>query len=313
MKSIRETFKNQAGKFEIKQTLIDLVIKEGYEPFEPEAFEDYISFAKLNTRVKPASMVKLVDNRGEILVLRPDVTTSIINDVIPRMQNDEALKLFYDTDIYRMRAASTIEKTAQFGVEYLGQNGGNADREIIALIQSIFACLKLDYVLEIGNQTFLDALIGGLRKTDAEVKQMKAWIMRKNKDRFLRYLAERSLQEDNALHAVALRLFDLEGKQQRLRDILETLPLNKTMRRGADTLLTLGDLSDKDERITFDLALLSEYDYYQGIVFQGYLPGQSKPVIKGGRYNPVNKKTSKRVAAIGFTIDLDVLMAGEGQ
>ena len=64
-----------------------------------------------------------------------------------------------------------------------------------------------------------------------------------------------------------------------------------------------------DKYISYELGLISEYDYYTGIIFQGFTYGTGEPIVKGGRYDSLLSHFGKNAPAIGFAIVVDQLMA----
>ena len=60
--------------------------------------------------------------------------------------------------------------------------------------------------------------------------------------------------------------------------------------------------------ISYDLSLLSNYEYYTGIIFQAYTYGSGDAVIKGGRYNNLLEKFGKKAPAVGFATEVDSLL-----
>ena len=62
------------------------------------------------------------------------------------------------------------------------------------------------------------------------------------------------------------------------------------------------------EYISFDLGMLSKYQYYTGVVFNAYTYGIGDAVVKGGRYDNLLRKFGKDAAAIGFVIVIDDLL-----
>ncbi len=309
--SIEETFNRQQTKLTIKRTFMDLLNQEGYLYYEPEAFEKYDSFIRVNERVEPSSMVKMLDNLGNILVLRPDVTTTIINQLIPRIRNGGALKLFYDTDIFAQSAQGPIDKLAQFGVEYLGTSSTevDADREVMNLMLSMCDTFNVDYVVEIGNQKFLNALFDKLNLSNEQLKTLKEIITFKNVSLMRPFIEKLSIKPNEK--ALLETLFSLEGDIDDIEASLRDIRLDAQMKEALKELRTLRTSIESNtlkNRITFDLSMLSRYDYYQGITFQGFAPNANSAIMKGGRYNPVNKTTQSRMPAVGFTIDMDAFV-----
>ena len=53
--------------------------------------------------------------------------------------------------------------------------------------------------------------------------------------------------------------------------------------------------------------LVNSMDYYNGVIFQGFLPGLHTPVLSGGRYDNLPRKMGKQVGAIGFALSMGLL------
>ncbi|MFR4336367.1 MAG: ATP phosphoribosyltransferase regulatory subunit [Lawsonibacter sp.] len=56
-----------------------------------------------------------------------------------------------------------------------------------------------------------------------------------------------------------------------------------------------------------DFSLVNSMDYYNGVIFQGFLPGLHTPVLSGGRYDNLPRKMGKQVGAIGFALSMGLL------
>ena len=61
--------------------------------------------------------------------------------------------------------------------------------------------------------------------------------------------------------------------------------------------------------ISFELGIISSYQYYTGIIFSGYTFGSGEPIVKGGRYDRLLTYYGKTSASIGFAIVIDQLMS----
>jgi ATP phosphoribosyltransferase regulatory subunit len=64
-----------------------------------------------------------------------------------------------------------------------------------------------------------------------------------------------------------------------------------------------------EKYVSFDLGMLSKYQYYTGIIFKCYAYGVGDVIAKGGRYDNLLEKFGKTSPAIGFGIVIDDLMA----
>ena len=60
------------------------------------------------------------------------------------------------------------------------------------------------------------------------------------------------------------------------------------------------------ENVTVDFSVLNNTDYYNGIIFQGFVKNAPGAVLAGGRYDNLANKIRKHTEAIGFAIYLDL-------
>lgn len=61
--------------------------------------------------------------------------------------------------------------------------------------------------------------------------------------------------------------------------------------------------------VSYDLGMLSRYQYYTGIIFKAYTYGTGDYIVTGGRYNKLLVQFGKDTPAVGFAIVVDQLMA----
>ncbi|NLK03291.1 MAG: ATP phosphoribosyltransferase regulatory subunit, partial [Clostridiales bacterium] len=63
-----------------------------------------------------------------------------------------------------------------------------------------------------------------------------------------------------------------------------------------------------EKYISFDLGMLSKYDYYTGIIFKAYTYKTGEAIVTGGRYDNLVGQFGKDCPAIGLAIVIDNLM-----
>src|SRR5207237_8885359 len=59
--------------------------------------------------------------------------------------------------------------------------------------------------------------------------------------------------------------------------------------------------------VSLDLGSIRDFDYYTGIIFEGYGPDLGRPVAQGGRYDGLLAKFGRPAAATGFVVQLDLV------
>jgi ATP phosphoribosyltransferase regulatory subunit len=62
-----------------------------------------------------------------------------------------------------------------------------------------------------------------------------------------------------------------------------------------------------ESRVRLDFSVVNDMDYYNGIVFQGFVEGIPAGVLSGGQYDRLVRKLGKNAGAIGFAVYLDEL------
>ena len=63
----------------------------------------------------------------------------------------------------------------------------------------------------------------------------------------------------------------------------------------------------KAYNIRIDFSVVSNLNYYNGIVFKGFIEGIPTSVLSGGQYDPLMKRMKKKDNGIGFAIYLDTI------
>ncbi len=78
--------------------------------------------------------------------------------------------------------------------------------------------------------------------------------------------------------------------------------------RRLEEVFSVLKLYGLEEYVSFDLGMLSRYNYYTGIIFKAYTYGVGDAVIKGGRYDNLLSQFGKDAPAIGFVAVIDDLL-----
>ena len=109
---------------------------------------------------------------------------------------------------------------------------------------------------------------------------------------------------------VLRRLVMLQGSPERV------LPTLKELLQGSKALDALDRLSriistlcasGCGEKLRIDFSVINDMNYYNGIVFKGFVNGVPTGVLSGGQYDRLMRKMGKRSDAIGFAVYLDQL------
>ena len=305
--SIENELNYSKKRYEFTKHIESIFVNNNYIQIKPSIFEDYDNFKAINKRIKTESMVKVVSDK--ILVLRPDITTSIIKSLIPRWEEDLILKLFYHSTVYKNTGKEGIKEIRQFGCEYLGEKSIEADKEIVNMSLDILQRFGEKFILEIGNSNYINGLLSEFKLKEYEENKLKNLILRKNKIEIKSYIKKLHIKEE--VKETLLNLFELNGNIEEVLSKAKKLYTNDLMNKSLKELEEISLIikeSNCKEYINFDLSMIGKFDYYEGIMIKGYYSNVYKEILSGGRYDSLTEEFGRRVPAIGFCIDVDGLM-----
>ncbi|WP_170840675.1 ATP phosphoribosyltransferase regulatory subunit [Oceanobacillus limi] len=307
--------------FKQKEKVIDLLKKRfstyGYQQIQTPAFESYDLYTTVTGTLKQDDMIKVIDRSGRVLVLRPDITIPITQQVAKQTpQLTEELRYFYVSDVFRNTSQQITDyEQLQAGVEFFGNNGSEADAEILALVEHILSDLQVGtFTIEIGHAGFFKEILDHLSLTPEQTNQFKQLVQAKNIAGLQQFINKLNMNESvqNIVEQIPLLYGNPTTVIQRAKEL--ELPAN--MKRKLETLEEICSLLEAyqcTERIVLDLGLINHMDYYSDVIFQGFIESIGKPILTGGRYNHLADQFGASIPAIGFAFDIDLLLTLEQQ
>ena len=119
----------------VSERLTHIFKMRGYNEVITPGMEYYDVFDAPNAAIPQYEMYKSTDNKGRLIVFRPDLTLPIARLTATRLQAmEKPIRLYYNQPIYRNRKdlSGRSDETTQAGIELLGASGLKADIEVIA-------------------------------------------------------------------------------------------------------------------------------------------------------------------------------------
>ena len=289
----------------LKREIEDFLCEEGYLNIEPSILEEYDEFRDVYSKIDKKKTVKILDNSSEILILTPDITTGIVNRLLSRWEENLIIKLFYYGKTYA-HSGIEIKEKRQMGVELIGERNENTDESVLNTAIKVLNKYSKNYLFEIGNSKFLKGLMQScsFKKEDYDI--ILKLIYFKSKQELKEHLSKLPYKE---AMSTLLNIFDLEGSFDEIIKELDGLYMNELMKEGIEELSRIDKyFKNITGKIIYDLSLVSELSYYDGVIFRGYIEGSNKEIIKGGRYDSFTEQYGIKIPAIGFSIEIDELV-----
>ncbi|MCC0683210.1 ATP phosphoribosyltransferase regulatory subunit [Clostridioides sp. ZZV14-6345] len=294
-------------RYKLKMEIDKLFLDEEYFQIEPQLFEEYDEFTTINNKIPEESMVKVVN--GKVMVLRADITTSIIKSLVPRWEDGLKLKLFYNSSIYKNKNTVGIKEIRQIGCEYLGESSVEADREVVKLALKILDKYNNNFILEVGSSKYIHGLLEELNLNKNCENQIKSLLYTKNTHELKVYIEE--LQIKDEVKELLSNILSLQGNLYNVIEKSKKFYCNDKMKQALEELKQVNNLIEECnflDKARFDLSMITMLDYYEGIMFRGYYPNSYKEILSGGRYDSLTKEYGKEIPAIGFTLSVYELM-----
>ncbi len=287
-------------------SLRSLYSKYGYKPFKMSKFEEYEFYIRNKDFLISDRIITFNDTNGKLLALKPDVTLSIIKNC--EDINGQKQKVFYNENVYRVSENThRYKEIMQAGLECIGDIDLYDIYETVSLAAESLALISDNFVLEISHLGVLASVLDTV--CDNKIFKTKAigLIADKNAHDLKRLCVEYNIEENYT--SILCSFISIYGERNKVICELENI-CGKIAKESLDELKTLSQMLEKSplsSKIVFDFSVVNDMNYYNGIVFKGFIEGICDGILAGGQYDNLMKKMQRKSGAIGFALYLDLL------
>ncbi|HAT89436.1 MAG TPA: ATP phosphoribosyltransferase regulatory subunit [Roseburia sp.] len=312
---VRDIYNDECEKKLILQDDLLKVQKQyGYHPIQTPTFEFFDTFGREIGTTPSKDLYKFFDREGNTLVLRPDITPSIARCAAMYFSEDNMpIRLCYmgNTFLNNSSYQGRLKESTQLGAELLGDSTVDADAEIIAMV---IDCLKKaglkEFQLSVGHAEFFRGLTDAAGLNEEQEEELHDLISNKNYFGVTEFAETLNLNDNlKALFGMLGNLYTGADELQSAKKYAAAYPRILTAIERLEELHQVLKIYGIDKYVSVELGIVSNYQYYTGIIFAGYTFGSGEPIVKGGRYDELLTYFGKESASIGFAIVIDQLMA----
>lgn len=302
---VRDIYNGEcARKNHLSDRMKDILKSYGYRDIQTPTFEFFDIFNQDKGSLPSNQMYKFFDREGNTLVLRPDITPSIARAVSKYFSEENfSMRFSYTGNIFINNSSlqGRMKESTQMGAELIGDDSIDADAEMIALaIHLLLAAGLTEFQIDVGHVGFFKGLIEEAGMDEEKTQELRELIENKN------FFGVEAMTDNPAL----IRLPKLFGSQDILKEA-KRLTSNMKALVAITRLERLYEIIGEyglQKYVTFDLGMLTQYDYYTGVIFRGYTYGTGDVVVKGGRYDTLLQKFGKDAASVGLAVAVDELL-----
>ena len=312
---VRDLYGNDLKKkLEIEETIRKVFEEKGYNEIQTPTFEYFDIFSSDIGTTPSNDLYKFNDPEGNTLVLRPDFTPSIARCCAKYFsdENDGPMRFCYLGNTFANTSSlqGKLKEVTQMGAELMNVSSVESDAEVISLLIDVLKSTGLvDFQISIGNVEYFKGLCEEVSLSkDIELK-LRDYISGKNVFGAENYLISQNVDSNDIK-----KLMSVNEAFGDVSEIKKLKTINENNLRCLNAISRLEEIYDilksknLEQYITFDLGLLSKYNYYTGVVFNAYTYEIGGAIAKGGRYDNLLSSFGKDAPAIGFGIVIDDLL-----
>ncbi|MDD4602057.1 ATP phosphoribosyltransferase regulatory subunit [bioreactor metagenome] len=305
-------------KRNIEAALGKLFASWGYDEVVTPTIEYLETLSVGNATDLQHNMFKFFDKSNRILALRPDMTTPIARVAATRLRERALpLKLFYLTNVFRYEEAQAGRQCEfyQAGIELLGVSDPTADAEVIAIaVEAMLEAGLTSFQVSLGQVEFIHGIMNECGLPLTQQQAVKQSLVKRD------LVGMGEILQNSGLCPTAQKILTqvpvLHGRQDMLKQAYDMVT-NQTSRNALDNLSEIYNILVSygvDKYVNFDLGIIRDFEYYTGMVFEGYTPGLGFPLCGGGRYDKMVSSFGVDCPATGFALGIErILLAMERQ
>ena len=281
----------------------------GYKKYRMSRFEEYSLYAANKKFLAGENVITFTDLDGRLLALKPDVTLSIAKNTKANRENRE--KPYYIENVYReSKESHTYKEINQMGLEVIG----NVDRytiiEVLSLAERSLNAISAQSILSMSNMDFVLGFFEEMNLEEESIRKIFNCLRKKNENELEKAGKETKLSD--AELKILSKIAGMCGDFQKTLSEAKEIAINNTMRAALEELSEIYKalrILSIGKKIQLDFSIINDTDYYNGIVFKGYVAGIPRSVLAGGEYSVMMEKMGRDADAIGFALYLNELQS----
>ncbi len=287
----------------------------GYQPYRMSRFEEYDLYAGNKDFLVSDNVLTFTDTNGKLMALKPDVTLSIIKNSTSTDLSDDKRKVFYNENVYRSdKDSGSFKEILQTGLECFGNINTEDIRDVILLAVRSLQEISSDGILMISNLTVIDELISQPDLSKAARTDLFKAISERNLSEIDFLGSSYGIPEERI--ALLKELLQCHGPLPQVRKQLGSILSKLSFISETASFLEMTDiLTDSNEAnyIGIDFSITDDINYYNGIIFKGYISTLPKAILSGGQYDRLMEKMYRHARAIGFAVYTSMVEQSENQ
>lgn len=281
----------------------------GYERFKMRKFEEYSLYLKNKNFSDGEYVLTFTDPNGKLLAFKPDVTLSIVKN--SKASANKREKVYYRESVYRYdKHRHEYREIDQIGLEVLGKVDEVLQSEVMLLAARSLETVSKEFVLDFSHTGYLEGLLEWAEKAENGRERLIGYVSAKNAHDLNKLLLECGADE-KIIRAAVDALSGVNGVDGAIRSLIASGDAHfVTAAEQLQKVVELMAATGYGDNLRADFSVISDVEYYSGVIFRGYVRGVPHAVLSGGRYDKLAEKFGKAgIGGMGFALYLSDLCA----
>ena len=313
---IEEVLPDDARRLEaMRRQILDLFYTWGYELVMPPMIEYLEALLTGVGKELDLQTFKLTDLlTGRLMGIRPDMTPQAARIDAHYLKRSGPVRLCYLGSVLRTRPDEFggSREPLQLGAELFGHAGPESDAEILCLMVATLQLAGIDELhIDLGHTGVFHGLVSQAELDAQQQSDLFDALQRKARTDVETLLDTMGVERRRRNMLTAL--IELNGGQEVLTEARQQFKNAPTsVAKALDNLEEVASIVARklpSLQLHFDLAELTGYHYYTGMVFSAFVPTYGRAVARGGRYDGIGQAFGRARPATGFGADLRLLLA----
>ena len=286
--------------------LRSLYSKYGYKQYKMRKFEEYDLYVQNKDFLISDNVITFTDTNGKLMALKPDVTISIVKNT--KDIDGAVQKVYYDENVYRVsKGTRSYKEIKQAGLECIGDIDSYCVSEVLSLAVRSLLAISEQCVVDVADLAILFAFYDYAGLSYEARRKLTALISEKNTHEMKCFCAEIGMiAEDTVLLEELISYNGMPDKVlPKLRIMADKIGAETEFAEFESIISSLEPELQSKLRIDFSVA--GDINYYNGIIFKGFIDKIPESVLSGGRYDSLMQSMARKSKAIGFAVYIDML------
>ena len=280
----------------------------GYREIRTPSFEFFDVFSKEVGTTPSKDLFKFFDKEGNTLALRPDFTPSIARCAAKYFLDGHVpVRLCYEGNAFVNTSdlQGKLKENTQMGAELIGDTSADADAEMLCLVIEALKSTGLErFTISVGQIDFFKGICEEAALDDDVISALREEISVKN------YFGAEEILRNAKVADNYLKLLRHAGDVCTIDELKESRKMISNVRsmKAVDRLVRIHELVNiygLADYLSYDLGMLSKFNYYTGMIFKAFTYGVGDAIVKGGRYDELLSRFGKNAGAVGCVFLLD--------